>query len=65
MRAVRPRERSEMTAVFMTVRDASQLLPPGVFSIVLRFFELPAVFVVSGIGMFGIAWLAKFLPRRM
>jgi MFS family permease len=65
MRAVRPSERSEMTAVFMTVRDASQLLPPGVFSIVLRFFELPAVFVVSGIGMFGIAWLAKFLPRRM
>ena len=65
MRAVRIRERSQMTGVFMTVRDASQLLPPGVFAIVLRFYELPAVFVVSGAAMFGLAWLAKFLPRRM
>ena len=65
MRAVRPGERSEMTSVFMTVRDASQLFPPGVFSIVLKFFELPAVFVAGGVGMFAVAWLAKYLPRRM
>jgi len=65
LRAVRSRERSEMTGVFMTVRDASQLVPPGVFTVVLRFFELPAVFVVSGAGMLSIAWLARFLPRRL
>ena len=65
LRAVRPRERSEMTGVFMTTRDASQLLPPGVFAVVLTFFELPAVFVVSGVGMLAVGWLARYLPRGM
>lgn len=65
LRAVRARERSEMTGVFLTYRDASQLLPPGVFAVLLRFFELPAVFVASGLGMMTVAWLARYLPRRL
>ena len=64
LRAVRPRERAEMTGVFMTTRDASQLLPPGVFSVLLKFFELPSVFIASGVGMLGVAWLARYLPKR-
>ena len=64
LRAVRPRERAEMTGVFMTTRDAAQLLPPGVFSVLLKFFELPSIFVASGVGMIGVAWLTRYLPKR-
>jgi MFS family permease len=35
-RAVRGRERAEMTAVFSTYRDAGQLLTPGIFAILLN-----------------------------
>ena len=65
LRAVRPRERAEMTGVFMTTRDAAQLLPPGVFAVMLKFFELPSIFVASGVGMLGVAWLSRYLPKRM
>ena len=41
LRAVRPRERSEMIGVYLTFRDAGQLAPPGAFAILLKFFELP------------------------
>ena len=65
LRAVRARERAEMTGVFATYRDTAQLLPPAVFSGVLQVFALPAVFVTSGISMLGFALLARFLPRRL
>jgi MFS transporter, ACDE family, multidrug resistance protein len=65
LRAVRARERSEMTGVFATYRDTAQLLPPAVFSLVLQAFALPAVFVTSGIAMLGFGVLARFLPRRL
>lgn len=65
LRAVRARERAEMTGVFMTTRDAAQLLPPGVCSVLLKFFELPSIFVASSVGMLGVAWLSRYLPKRM
>ena len=65
LRAVRPRERAEMTGVFMTTRDAANVLPPGMFSVLLKFFELPAIFVASGVGILGVAWLSGYLPKRM
>jgi len=64
LRTVHPLERSEMTAVFATYRDASQLAPPGVFALLLKVFELPAVFLAGGLGMLVIAHFARFLPRR-
>ena len=64
LRAVRARERPAMTGVYNTHRDMAQLLPPGIFSVVLRFFELPAVFVSVAVGMLGIAGLTRYLPRR-
>jgi hypothetical protein len=42
----------------------AQLMPPGIFSVVLRFFELPAVFATTALGMLGMAALARYLPRR-
>jgi MFS family permease len=65
LRAVHPLERPEMTAVFATYRDASQLAPPGVFSVLLRFFELPAVFAAGGAALLVLSYYARFIPRRL
>ena len=65
LRAVHPLERPEMTTVFSTYRDAAQLAPPGVFSVLLRFFELPAVFLAGGAAMFLMSYYARFIPRRL
>lgn len=64
LRSVRPLERPEMTTVFATYRDAAQLLPPGIFSVVLKVFELPAVFVLGGGALVSMAYYARFIPRR-
>lgn len=65
LRAVHPMERAEMTTVFSTYRDFSQLAPPGAFALLLKAFQLPAVFVAGGLGMLAIAFFARYLPRRM
>ena len=65
LRAVRPLERAEMTAVFMTYRDAAQLSVPGLCALMLLVAPLPAVFLVSGLATGALALLARFIPRRM
>ncbi len=65
LRAVHPTERPEMTTVFATYRDISQLAPPGVFALLLKVFALPAVFVASAAGMLALAYYARYIPRRM
>ena len=49
LRAVRSYERPQMTAVYRTYLDLSDLLPPLVYSIVLAFFGLGAVFATLGV----------------
>ncbi len=65
LRAVRPRERPEMTTVYASYRDTARLSIPGIFSLVLQVFALPAVFVTSGLIMLGMAHLARYIPRRL
>ena len=65
MRAVRPRERAEMTTVFSTYRDMSRLAMPGAFSLVLQVFALPAVFVTSALTMAVLAHYSRYIPRRL
>ena len=65
LRAVHPHERSEMTSVFMTFRQTGQLIVPGVFAVVLSAFALPAVFVVAGVGAGAMAFLARYIPKRL
>jgi hypothetical protein len=65
LRAVRPLERAEMTTVYMTYRNASQLGPPGIYAFLLLTFELPAVFVAGGALTVAMALLARYIPRRM
>ena len=64
-RAVRSVERSEMTSVFVTYRDAGQLLTPGVFAVLLNFFALPVVFVTASMWMLASAGFSRYVPRRM
>ena len=66
MRAVRTYERPQMSAVYRTYLDLSDLLPPLVYSIVLAFFGLGAVFATLGVfcAVCGLlTW--RYLPKSM
>lgn len=66
LRAVHAYERPQMSAVYRTYLDLSELLPPLVYSIVLAFFGLGAVFVTLGIFGAVCGWLTwRYLPRSM
>ncbi|HWA43115.1 MAG TPA: MFS transporter [Hypericibacter adhaerens] len=65
LRAVKARERPEMTMVFSMYRDLAGLLPPMLFSLLLTFFDLHSVFISVGIFMIYCAWLARWVPRGM
>ena len=65
LRAVRPLERSEMTGVYLTYRDISQIGAPALYSLLLGVFELPVVFIAAGTWMLLTAGLCRYIPRRM
>lgn len=65
LRAVRPLERPEMTTVFVTYRDAANLVPPGIYTMLLAVAPLPTVFVVAGGSLLVLARYALYLPKRM
>ena len=54
--AVKPSERSEMSAVYSTFRDVANILTPGAVWLVLQAGPLAAVFAVGGAGLLA-AWL--------
>ncbi len=66
LRAVRSFERPQMTAVYRTYLDLSELLPPLVYSGVLAFFGLGAVFVTLGLFAIFCGWVTwRYLPRSL
>ncbi len=65
LRAVRSHERPEMTTVFVSFRDVSQLGPPTVCALLLTVFGLPSVFIAGGSMMLAAAVFTKYIPRRM
>lgn len=65
MRMVKPRERTEMTMIFSTWREGSQLLTPLLVSVVLLFAPFEIFYVLLAIFLFGAAVKASFLPRRL
>lgn len=66
MRAVRIRERPQMTAVYRTYIDLSDLTPPLVYSIVLAFTGLGGVFATLGVFVGVCCWLTwRYVPRTM
>jgi MFS family permease len=64
MLAVRPRERAEMTTVYATYRDMGEILPPGLFSLLLLVFNLPIVFVVTGLATVAMGHVCKRMHPR-
>ena len=56
LRAVRTRERPEMTMVFSLYRDSAGLAPMALFSLLLTFFDLSAVYAAVAVGWFVCAW---------
>jgi len=66
LRAVRTRERAEMTMVFTLYRDLAGLIPFAVFSLQLAVFdELWIVYGIVSLGLLGAAWLSRHIPRGM
>ncbi|MBU0582316.1 MAG: MFS transporter [Alphaproteobacteria bacterium] len=66
MRAVRSYERPQMSAVYRTYLDFSELLPPLAYSIVLAFFGLGGVFVSLGVFAAICGFLTwRYLPKSM
>ncbi|NNJ76234.1 MAG: MFS transporter [Anderseniella sp.] len=53
--AVKPSERTEMSAVYSSFRDVSGIATPGVAWLVLLAFPLSGVFAAIGVALFG-AW---------
>lgn len=65
LRSVRVHERAQMTSVFRTYIDVSELVVPAFFALLLSFFDLSSVFLAMGGAMFVFAYLSGHLPRRM
>ena len=65
LRAVRARERPEMTMVYVTFIQASQLLPTAAFAILLTFFDFPVIFVATSALLFWAVWISRHVPRSM
>jgi MFS family permease len=65
MRMVKPRERTEMTMIFSTWREGSQLLTPLLVSLVLLFAPFEIFYVLLALFLFGAAIKASYLPRRL
>ena len=66
LRAVHAYERPQMTAVYRTNLDMSELLPPLVYSVILGFTGLGGVFVaLAGFSAFCAVICWRHLPRSM
>jgi len=63
-RFVHPFERSEMTSVFRTYMELSQLLPAAAFAVLLTAFPIRSVFLLLGAYLLVTALIARYLPRR-
>ena len=65
MRMVKPRERTEMTMIFSTWREGSQLLTPLLVSLVLLVAPLEIFYLILSIMLATAALAASYLPRRL
>jgi MFS family permease len=63
--AVRPSQRTEMSAVYSTYRDVSNVLTPGVASLVLLVAPLKAIFGVTAASFFSCVLIAGKLHPRL
>ena len=65
MRLVKPRERTEMTMIFSTWREGSQLLTPLLVSMVLLVAPFETFYLLLAVLLISAGAMATFLPRRL
>ena len=63
--AVKPSERTEMSAIYASFRDVSGILTPGAAWLVLLVAPLPGIFAVTGVALVGCWHLARQLHPRL
>ncbi len=63
--AVKPSERTEMSAVYSTFRDVSNVVTPAIGSLILLYLPLGGVFVTLGAMFAATSLLAKSLPAQL
>jgi MFS family permease len=66
LRSVRAHERAQMTGVYRSYVDLSDLLPSLIYSVVLLVLPLGSVFCILGVWLAIVGFLAwRYLPRSM
>jgi MFS family permease len=65
LRSVRAFERTEMTTVFRTYHDLSELVTPALFALLLTFFDLRIAFIAQGALMLAAMTMVRHLPPRL
>lgn len=65
LRSVRVYERAQMTSVFRTYIDVSEIAVPALLAVLLSFFDLRIAFLTTGLAMLSFAHFSGYLPRRM
>ena len=65
MRMVKPRERTEMTMIFSTWREGSQLLTPLLVSLVMLVAPFEVFYLLLAAILISAGSVATFLPRRL
>ncbi len=66
LRSVRAHERPQMTGVYRSYNDLSDLLPSLIYSFVLLAFPLGTVFYILGVWLAVVGFVAwRYLPRSM
>jgi len=65
MRMVRGRERTEMTMIFSTWREASNLLTPLLVSLVLLVAPIEVFYLLLALLLLAASFATSFLPRRL
>lgn len=64
MRAVKSRDRMRMVPIYNTYREVSQIIPTAIYTLLLMFYSVSSVFIVSGLGLAILCILCLKLPRR-
>ena len=65
MRMVKPRERTEMTMIFSTWREGSELLTPLAAAIILLMAPFEYYYLFLGALLLLAAFASSYLPKRL
>lgn len=66
LRSVRVHERAEMSGVYRTYLDFSELLPNVIFSVALLMMPISGVFIILAVWLVLAGWISwRYLPRSM